>query len=88
MKALVVVSHPSPESFNHALADAVRRTWASFGCDVAFHDLYLERFQPLLTAEEERGAPSIPLYKHISPGCAKATFSPSYTPIAGAHRPL
>lgn len=58
MKALVVVSHPSPESFNHALADAVRRTWTSFGCDVAFHDLYLEQFQPLLTAEEARGAPS------------------------------
>jgi NAD(P)H dehydrogenase (quinone) len=59
MKALVVVSHPSPESFSHALADAVRRTWASLGCDVAFYDLYLERFQPLLTAEEHRGAPSL-----------------------------
>lgn len=68
MKALVVVSHPSPESFNHALADAVRRKWASLGCDVAFHDLYLERFQPLLTAEEARGAPSFdPLVRtHIA----------------------
>ena len=59
MKALVVVSHPSAESFNHALADAVRGTWTSLGCDVAFHDLYREGFQPLLTAEEHRGVPSL-----------------------------
>lgn len=59
MIALVVVSHPSTDSFNHALADAVRRTWASLGCDVAFHDLYREGFQPLLTAEEHRGAASV-----------------------------
>lgn len=45
MKALVIVSHPSPDSFNHALAGVVRETWASAGCDVAYHNLHLERFQ-------------------------------------------
>ncbi|MCX5495114.1 NAD(P)H-dependent oxidoreductase [Kaistia dalseonensis] len=56
MKALVVVGHPAAESFNHALAEAVRAAWISVGCDVAFHDLYAEGFDPLLTASEARGA--------------------------------
>ncbi len=59
VKALVIVSHPSPKSFNHALAEAVCETWASLGCHIAFHDLYREQFQPLLTADEARGAESV-----------------------------
>jgi len=59
VKALVIVSHPSPDSFNHALADVVCETWASLGCDVVFHDLYREQFQPLLTADEARGADTL-----------------------------
>lgn len=55
MKALVVVCHPATESFNHALAEAVRAAWTSAGCDVVFHDLYAEGFDPLLPASEARG---------------------------------
>jgi len=55
VKALVVVGHPAADSFNHALAEAVRATWASAGCDVVFHDLYAEGFDPLLSASEARG---------------------------------
>jgi len=55
VKALVVVCHPAADSFNHALAEAVRTAWTSAGCDVVFHDLYAEGFDPLLSASEARG---------------------------------
>ncbi|SMH51524.1 NAD(P)H-dependent oxidoreductase [Mesorhizobium australicum] len=55
MKALVVVGHPAADSFNHALAEAVWAAWTSAGCDVVFHDLYAEGFDPLLSASEARG---------------------------------
>lgn len=58
MKALVVVGHPAADSFNHALAKAVRAAWTSAGCDVVFHDLYAEGFDPLLSAAEARGEPT------------------------------
>lgn len=58
MKALVVVSHPAADSFNHALAEAVRAAWTSAGCDLVFHDLYAEGFDPLLSASEARGMSS------------------------------
>jgi len=55
VKALVVISHPAADSFNHALAEAVRTAWVSAGCDVVFHDLYAEGFDPLLSESEARG---------------------------------
>lgn len=58
MKALVVVCHPAADSFNHALAEAVRAAWTSTGCDVVFHDLYAEGFDPLLSTSEARGMSS------------------------------
>ncbi len=52
MKILVIVAHPDPQSFNHAIAGtAVARLQAS-GHQVAFHDLYGERFDPLLPSLE------------------------------------
>ena len=32
MKALVVVGHPAPGSFNRALAETIRETWTTVGC--------------------------------------------------------
>lgn len=55
MKALIVVGHPAPESFNHALAGAIKEAWAVAGCETAFHDLAAEGFDPRLTAAEARG---------------------------------
>jgi len=55
MKAMVVVGHPAPDSFNHALAMVVADTWQGAGYDVAWHDLTAERFDPCLTAAEARG---------------------------------
>lgn len=58
MKALIVVGHPAAASFNHALASAVRSAWEMAGCDVRFHDLLAEDFDPRLTAGEARGQPT------------------------------
>ena len=58
MKALIVICHPAADSFNHALAEAVREAWTAAGCSIVFHDLYAEGFDPLLSASEARGMPS------------------------------
>jgi NAD(P)H dehydrogenase (quinone) len=58
MKSLVVVGHPAPGSFNRALADTVRAAWQAAGCDVRFHDLVEEKFDPCLSAAEARGQAS------------------------------
>ena len=55
MKALVVVGHPAPGSFCRAIADDIRERWLSAGCEVRFHDLVEEGFDPRLTAAEARG---------------------------------
>jgi putative NADPH-quinone reductase len=55
---MIVVGHPAPASFNHALANQIKATWSALGCDVTLHDLLEERFNPLLTAEEARGQPT------------------------------
>ena len=72
MKALIVLGHPAPHSFNHALAEAILQTWADAGCDVAFHDLAAENFDPRMTAAEMReGATSDPtVQRHIADLCA------------------
>jgi NAD(P)H dehydrogenase (quinone) len=68
MKALIVLGHPASSSLNHALADAVVSTWRDAGCEVTYHDLAAEGFDPRLTEDEARGKPSMdPLVRtHIS----------------------
>ncbi|MFL6600585.1 MAG: NAD(P)H-dependent oxidoreductase [Steroidobacteraceae bacterium] len=58
MNALIVVGHPAPASLNEALAAAIATTWGSLGCEVSYHDLTAEGFDPRLTSEEARGSPS------------------------------
>lgn len=51
-------------SFNHALAGAAMQALHSNGHEVVFHDLYQERFDPVLPAEEiPRGAALDPVVK-------------------------
>jgi putative NADPH-quinone reductase len=52
VKILVVLGHPQPGSFNHALADTVVSALGERGHEVVFHDLYAEGFDPLLPAAE------------------------------------
>jgi putative NADPH-quinone reductase len=61
MRILIVLGHPDPGSLNHAIAQAVRDDMLEAGHDVVFHDLYAERFDPMLVADE------IPEHGEISP---------------------
>lgn len=54
MKTSIILAHPKPGSFNHSLAETVRRTLTASGHTVFFHDLYQERFDPVLPPDEER----------------------------------
>jgi NAD(P)H dehydrogenase (quinone) len=58
MRILIILGHPDPESFNHAIASSVYDVLRNDGHHVTFHDLYLEAFDPLLLVQEipERGA--------------------------------
>ncbi len=52
MNILVILGHPKPDSFCHAIAGAVRETLAAGGHSVVFHDLYQEGFDPVLPYRE------------------------------------
>jgi NAD(P)H dehydrogenase (quinone) len=52
MKISVIIGHPDPNSFNHAIALAASERLSADGHTVWYHDLYQERFDPLLYAEE------------------------------------
>lgn len=52
MKLLVILGHPDPKSFNHAIASTVCETLGKSGHTVVFHDLCAEGFDPLLPKEE------------------------------------
>ncbi len=52
MKILTVLGHPDPNSFNHAIASVVCQSLRDNGHNIIFHDLYAEKFDPILTKEE------------------------------------
>jgi putative NADPH-quinone reductase len=52
MSVLVVLAHPDPDSFNHAIAGAVVETLQQDEHQVIFHDLYAEGFDPILSHHE------------------------------------
>lgn len=52
MKISVILAHPDKKSFNHAIAAAAVETLNKNGHQVIFHDLYREKFAPLLPFEE------------------------------------
>jgi NAD(P)H dehydrogenase (quinone) len=57
MDVLVILCHPLPGSFNHAVAERVVETLTDLGHATHFHDLYREGFEPVLSADElRRGA--------------------------------
>lgn len=62
MLALVVVASPKPYSFCHAMASAAIETLVEGGYDIAFHDLYDEKFDPVQpTGEQLNTSSSDPL---------------------------
>ena len=52
MRVSVILGHPQKESFNHAIADTVVATLNENGYGVNFHDLYEEKFDPVLPSSE------------------------------------
>ena len=52
MKISVILAHPNKKSFNHAIATTAVDTLKQNGHKVFFHDLYEEKFDPILPAGE------------------------------------
>jgi putative NADPH-quinone reductase len=60
MKVSVILAHPSPGSFNHAIAAEVVSALQESGNEVSYHDLYAEQFDPLLPSGEISRDASLP----------------------------
>jgi len=69
MKLSLILAHPSPDSFNHAIAETARQTLLRNGHMVFFHDLYAEGFDPVLPAYEI--PKSTPVSPEIAEHCAE-----------------
>lgn len=52
MNISIILAHPDPSSFNHAIARAAAEALGGAGHAVQLHDLYAENFPPLLTQGE------------------------------------
>ncbi|MEU5431843.1 NAD(P)H-dependent oxidoreductase [Streptomyces sp. NPDC020719] len=59
MRIGVYLAHPRPNSFNHAVFDAVVEELRDRGCHVLAHDLHAEEFAPLLTSDETETVQSV-----------------------------
>ena len=60
MKISIILAHPIAGSFNHAIASRAVKVLKRNGHDVFFHDLYQERFDPVLTGAEISKGASLP----------------------------
>jgi putative NADPH-quinone reductase len=52
VKVSIILGHPSPGSFNHAIATAAAEVLHVRGDTVTLHDLYAEAFDPVYTSAE------------------------------------
>jgi putative NADPH-quinone reductase len=52
VKVSIILGHPTPGSFNHAIATTAAETLRSLGAVTIVHDLYVEQFDPVYTAAE------------------------------------
>lgn len=52
MQILIVLAHPDFNSFSHAIADTCIKRLAGHGHEIVFHDLYREKFNPILENPE------------------------------------
>jgi NAD(P)H dehydrogenase (quinone) len=73
MKISVILAHPKPGSFNHAIAATAADAARACGHDVAFHDLYAEGFDAVVPhAEIARGAALPDAVRHHCDEIARA----------------
>lgn len=52
MNILIILAHPNQNSFNHSIAKTAKKTLEKEGHAVIFHDIYDEKFDPVLPIEE------------------------------------
>lgn len=52
MKISIILAHPNPASFNHAIAQTAAAELGRLGHAVQLHDLCAERFDPIMPAAE------------------------------------
>jgi len=52
MKISVILAHPDKKSFNYAIAEVAVKTLNANGYEVRFHDLYREKFPPIILSRE------------------------------------
>lgn len=60
MNVSVILAHPNKDSFNHAIAKSALDALGRNGHKAIFHDLYEERFDPILTQDEAPRQASLP----------------------------
>lgn len=76
MSVLVILGHQRPGSFNHTIADVVVEELKSLGHEVVFHDLYAEKFDPILMQEEIKSEGDLPpvIQRHCDEAIAADGF--------------
>jgi NAD(P)H dehydrogenase (quinone) len=52
MNVSILLAHPNPASFNHAIAQTTVEVLKGHRHEVTLHDLYAEQFDPVMTAAE------------------------------------
>jgi NAD(P)H-dependent FMN reductase len=88
MQVSIVLAHPDPQSFNHAIAQAAADELTRQKQQVVLHDLYAEKFDPILPAGEiPKGAFVPPRVDVHCREIAQADGISSSIPIGGANRP-
>jgi NAD(P)H dehydrogenase (quinone) len=65
----LILAHPTPGSFNHAIAQTARARLQQRGFQVHYHDLYAEKFDPL--AESAELPKEAPLPASIEQHCSE-----------------
>ncbi len=65
MKVLIVYAHPNPQSFNHAMLEALQHGLHKAGHQIRIKDLYDENFDPVLRASDLERLQSGEVPEHI-----------------------
>lgn len=73
---VLLLAHPRVDSYCHALAERVAERLVSLGHEVRSHDLYAERFDPLVTADES----------HTSGTAVESMLAQEPDPVIALHR--
>jgi putative NADPH-quinone reductase len=60
MKILITLANPNKQSFCKAIAETAAKTLEKKGCLVIFHDLYKEKFLPVLPKGEDKRTAKLP----------------------------